>query len=112
MSSETRLRVNENGRVVIPASFRKALGISVGTRSCYGSKMTSCGSLRWNVASSEHSGLSGSTWNLAHRGSTSWLRNGARRLEMSSIVLDASRRFSRLTRCWQADAATAQYRHQ
>lgn len=30
MSNETRLRVNENGRVVIPASFRKALGISVG----------------------------------------------------------------------------------
>ncbi len=27
---ETRLRVNENGRVVIPASFRKALGINVG----------------------------------------------------------------------------------
>ena len=26
----TRLRVNENGRVVIPASFRKALGINVG----------------------------------------------------------------------------------
>jgi AbrB family looped-hinge helix DNA binding protein len=30
MTSETRLRVNENGRVVIPASFRKALGINVG----------------------------------------------------------------------------------
>jgi len=30
MNSETRLRVNENGRVVIPASFRKALGIHVG----------------------------------------------------------------------------------
>jgi len=30
MSSETRRRVNENGRVVIPASFRKALGINVG----------------------------------------------------------------------------------
>lgn len=30
MSSETRQRVNENGRVVIPASFRKALGINVG----------------------------------------------------------------------------------
>jgi AbrB family looped-hinge helix DNA binding protein len=28
--TETRLRVNENGRVVIPASFRKALGINVG----------------------------------------------------------------------------------
>jgi AbrB family looped-hinge helix DNA binding protein len=27
---ETRMRVNENGRVVIPASFRKALGISAG----------------------------------------------------------------------------------
>jgi len=27
---ETRMRVNENGRVVIPASFRKALGINVG----------------------------------------------------------------------------------
>jgi AbrB family looped-hinge helix DNA binding protein len=30
MDSETRTRVNENGRVVIPASFRKALGISIG----------------------------------------------------------------------------------
>jgi AbrB family looped-hinge helix DNA binding protein len=27
---ETRQRVNENGRVVIPASFRKALGINIG----------------------------------------------------------------------------------
>ena len=30
MNSETRLRVNENGRIVIPASFRKALGIHAG----------------------------------------------------------------------------------
>jgi AbrB family looped-hinge helix DNA binding protein len=30
MDNETRLRVNENGRVVIPASFRKALGINPG----------------------------------------------------------------------------------
>ena len=30
MNQETRMRVNENGRVVIPASFRKALGIKVG----------------------------------------------------------------------------------
>ncbi len=30
MGSETRVRVNENGRVVIPASFRKALDISAG----------------------------------------------------------------------------------
>ncbi|MGO9210468.1 MAG: AbrB/MazE/SpoVT family DNA-binding domain-containing protein [Terriglobales bacterium] len=30
MNAEARLRVNENGRVVIPAPFRKALGISVG----------------------------------------------------------------------------------
>ena len=30
MGNETRLRVNENGRVVIPASFRKALGINPG----------------------------------------------------------------------------------
>lgn len=30
MSEETRTRVNENGRVVIPASYRKALGIEVG----------------------------------------------------------------------------------
>jgi AbrB family looped-hinge helix DNA binding protein len=30
MVEETRTRVNENGRVVIPASFRKALGIEVG----------------------------------------------------------------------------------
>lgn len=29
-NTETRLRVNENGRVVIPASFRKALGINAG----------------------------------------------------------------------------------
>ena len=27
---EARTRVNENGRVVIPSSFRKALGIQVG----------------------------------------------------------------------------------
>jgi AbrB family looped-hinge helix DNA binding protein len=27
---ETRTRVNENGRVVIPASYRKALGIKAG----------------------------------------------------------------------------------
>ena len=30
MVEETRQRVNENGRVVIPSSFRKALGIQVG----------------------------------------------------------------------------------
>lgn len=30
MNGETRLRVNENGRVVIPAAFRKALGINAG----------------------------------------------------------------------------------
>lgn len=30
METETRLRVSENGRVVIPASFRKALGIEAG----------------------------------------------------------------------------------
>ena len=30
MVDEIRLRVNENGRVVIPASFRKALGINAG----------------------------------------------------------------------------------
>ena len=30
MEIETRTRVNENGRVVIPSSFRKALGIKVG----------------------------------------------------------------------------------
>ncbi len=30
MAEETRTRVNENGRVVIPASFRRALGIEVG----------------------------------------------------------------------------------
>ena len=30
MATETRLRINENGRVVIPASFRKALGINPG----------------------------------------------------------------------------------
>lgn len=30
MKAKTRMRVNENGRVVIPASFRKALGIKAG----------------------------------------------------------------------------------
>jgi AbrB family looped-hinge helix DNA binding protein len=30
MTLKTRMRVNENGRVVIPASFRKRLGIRVG----------------------------------------------------------------------------------
>ena len=30
MNGEARLRINENGRVVIPASFRKALGINPG----------------------------------------------------------------------------------
>ena len=30
VNSGTRQRVNENGRVVIPASFRKALGINIG----------------------------------------------------------------------------------
>jgi AbrB family looped-hinge helix DNA binding protein len=30
LKRETRTRVNENGRVVIPASFRKAMGINIG----------------------------------------------------------------------------------
>ncbi len=30
VNAEIRQRVNENGRVVIPASFRKALGINIG----------------------------------------------------------------------------------
>jgi len=30
MPEETRTRVNENGRIVIPAQFRKALGIEIG----------------------------------------------------------------------------------
>ncbi len=30
MNIETRTRINENGRVVIPASYRKALGIKAG----------------------------------------------------------------------------------
>jgi AbrB family looped-hinge helix DNA binding protein len=30
LKQETRTRVNENGRVVIPAAFRKAMGINVG----------------------------------------------------------------------------------
>jgi len=30
MKPRTRMRVNENGRLVIPASFRKALGINPG----------------------------------------------------------------------------------
>lgn len=30
LKQEARTRVNENGRVVIPAAFRKAMGINVG----------------------------------------------------------------------------------
>ena len=30
MNEEARTRINENGRLVIPASFRKALGINLG----------------------------------------------------------------------------------
>lgn len=30
MDTETRTRLNENGRLVIPASYRKALGIKAG----------------------------------------------------------------------------------
>jgi AbrB family looped-hinge helix DNA binding protein len=30
MALRTRMRINENGRVVIPASFRKRMGICVG----------------------------------------------------------------------------------
>ena len=30
VNTETRQRVNENGRIVIPASFRQALGINIG----------------------------------------------------------------------------------
>jgi AbrB family looped-hinge helix DNA binding protein len=30
METETRLRINENGRVVIPAPFRRALGVKAG----------------------------------------------------------------------------------
>jgi AbrB family looped-hinge helix DNA binding protein len=30
MGSEARARINENGRLVIPANFRKALGINAG----------------------------------------------------------------------------------
>jgi AbrB family looped-hinge helix DNA binding protein len=30
MPEETRLRVSQNGRIVIPASYRKVLGIDVG----------------------------------------------------------------------------------
>lgn len=32
MDSETFARVNQNGRVVIPASYRKALGIKAGDK--------------------------------------------------------------------------------
>ncbi len=30
MAQEARTRVNENGRIIIPAQFRKALGIEIG----------------------------------------------------------------------------------
>jgi len=30
MERETRMRVNQNGRIVLPAAFRKAIGIEVG----------------------------------------------------------------------------------
>lgn len=30
MSQEAKLKINENGRIVIPAPFRKALGITAG----------------------------------------------------------------------------------
>ena len=30
MNGDVRLRINENGRIVIPASFRKALGVNPG----------------------------------------------------------------------------------
>lgn len=30
MNEETRMRVSQNGRIVIPASFRKTLGIKAG----------------------------------------------------------------------------------
>jgi AbrB family looped-hinge helix DNA binding protein len=30
VSTETRMRINENGRIVIPASYRKALGVDIG----------------------------------------------------------------------------------
>lgn len=30
MENEVRTRLNENGRLIIPASFRKALGIALG----------------------------------------------------------------------------------
>ena len=30
MATETRTRVNQNGRIVIPASYREALGIKAG----------------------------------------------------------------------------------
>jgi AbrB family looped-hinge helix DNA binding protein len=30
LNQETRTRVNKNGRMVIPAAFRKAMGINVG----------------------------------------------------------------------------------
>ena len=30
MDTETRVRINQNGRVVIPASYRRALGIKAG----------------------------------------------------------------------------------
>lgn len=30
VNTETRMRINENGRIVIPASYRKALGVKAG----------------------------------------------------------------------------------
>jgi len=42
VAEETCLRVNENGRVVILASFRKALGINVGDEIALRLEETSC----------------------------------------------------------------------
>ena len=30
MNAETRMRINQNGRIVIPAPYRKALGVDIG----------------------------------------------------------------------------------
>jgi hypothetical protein len=47
MKANTRMHVNENGRLLAPTSFRKAIGIKVGDELSSESKTTNC--LRYDV---------------------------------------------------------------